>query len=72
MAQTANPGRPRSRLIRQRRDPLRLTALLYLREALIKERYEECAEMIEIAHEFGATPMEVQFLLEDVRRTPQS
>ena len=52
--------------------PLALTALWYLREALLNERYEQCAEFIQIAHEFGATPLEVKFLLEDARRFPNA
>ena len=53
------------------KNPVKLTALLYLREALQKERYEECAELIEIAREFGARPFEILNLLEDPRRMPQ-
>ena len=52
------------------RDPVRLTALLYLKEALIEERYEECRDIITIAYEFGATENDVQLLLEDARRNP--
>ena len=55
---------------RSTRDPVRLTALLYLKEALLLERYEECREIIAIAYEFGATENEVGFLLEDPRRMP--
>lgn len=54
-----------------RRDPVKLTALLYLREALLLERYEECGEFIKIAREFGAHEYEIQRLLEDARRTPK-
>ncbi|MFZ5802441.1 MAG: hypothetical protein ACOY3K_04940 [Candidatus Omnitrophota bacterium] len=53
---------------RIRRDPVKLTALLYLQEALLRERYEECAEMIEIAREFGAQPFEIRNVLEEPRR----
>ena len=55
---------------RSNRDPVRLTALLYLKEALLQERYEECREIIAIAYEFGAKENEVQALLEDPRRNP--
>ena len=55
---------------RSNRDPVRLTALLYLKEVLLKERYEECREIIAVAYEFGATENEVQALLEDPRRNP--
>lgn len=53
------------------RHPVKLTALLYLREALLEERYEDCAQMIAIAQEFGAAPVEIKFLLEDARRLPK-
>lgn len=55
---------------RIKKDPVKLTALLYLREALFGERYEECAEIIAVAKEFGAGDFEVQDLLEDPRRHP--
>ena len=57
------PGRRRPRL-----DPLALTALVYLKEALLEERYEECAAIIRIALEFGAGEARVGYLLEDPRR----
>ena len=50
--------------------PVRLTALLYLSEALRSERYEECTEIIQVAQEFGATQNEIRSLLEDPRRVP--
>ena len=50
--------------------PVKLTALLYLKEALRQERYEICAEVIAVAKEFGATASEVRNLLEDPRRNP--
>jgi hypothetical protein len=51
---------------------VKLTALIYLREALIEARYEDCAEMIAIAKEFGALNDEIRVLLEDPRRHPIS
>ncbi len=39
---------------------LRVTALSYLKEALIKERYEQCAELIAEAKRFGATTRDVK------------
>ena len=57
---------------RRNRDPVKLTALLYLREALLGERYEECGYFIAIAREFGALDREVLALLEDPRRHPIS
>lgn len=56
---------------RPRRNPVKLTALLYLREALLAERYEECADIITIAEEFGAQGYEIRNLLEDPRRQPR-
>ena len=58
-------------LLKVRRDPVKLTALLYLREALKKERYEECSQFIRVAKEFGAQDREVEELLEDPRRLPR-
>ena len=58
-------------LLRVRRNPVKLTALLYLREALRTERYEQCAQFIQVAKEFGAQDREVDELLEDARRTPR-
>ena len=57
------PGRRRPRL-----DPLALTALVYLKEALLEERYEDCRELVQFALEFGAGQTRVNFLLEDPRR----
>ena len=71
MANVAQAGRPlelHSRWVK--RHPVRLTALLSLKEALRMERYEECREMIAIAKEFGASDWEIYYLLEDRRRTP--
>ena len=50
--------------------PVKLTALFYLKEALLRDQYEKCAEIIKIAQEFGAAAYEVQDLLEDPRRSP--
>ncbi len=38
---------------------LKATALLYLKEALGQERYEECAELIESAKELGAAQSDI-------------
>ena len=54
-----------------KRDPVKLTALVYLREALLKEKYEECAEIIAVAEEFGAKDFEINVILEDPRRQPR-
>ena len=53
------------------RHPVKVTALYYLREALLNEAYEECPAAIEIAREFGAEEFEIQDLLEDPRRRPR-
>ncbi|MBI4358918.1 MAG: hypothetical protein HY584_06415 [Candidatus Omnitrophica bacterium] len=50
--------------------PVKMTALTYLREALLNEAYEDCPLLIEIAKEFGAEDFEVRDLLEDPRRRP--
>lgn len=52
-------------------DPVALTALYYLKEALLEERYEDCAAIIRLALEFGAGPARVGYLLEDPRRPVQ-
>jgi len=69
MQQTNYVGRPR--FPRVRRDPVKLTALLYLREVLLREVYEEAADIIAIAKEFGAQAFEIDALLEDPRRFPK-
>ena len=53
------------------RHPVKMTALIYLREALLNEAYEDCPVAIEIAKEFGAQEFEIQNLLEDPRRIPR-
>ena len=63
-----NPGGQSRRPVLKH--PVKLTALFYLREALLKEKYEDCAGIIAVAKEFGASDFEVQDLLEDPRRTP--
>lgn len=55
---------------RSARDPVALTALLYLREAVLAENYEICNEIIQLAYEFGAAQQDVFTLLEDPRRQP--
>ena len=55
---------------RRSHHPVKLTALWYLKEALVREQYEKCAEIIAVAGEFGAQSFEIQNLLEDARRSP--
>ncbi len=64
--------RPRApTLLKVKKDPVKLTALLYLKEAVLAQRYEQCPDFIRIAQEFGAQEMEINELLEDPRRTPR-
>ena len=63
-----NPGE-KKRILKSSH-PVKLTALLYLKEALFKEQYEKCPEIVSVAKEFGAEDFEVQDLLEDPRRSP--
>ena len=70
MANLARTGPKHSDQKRRIGHPLRLTALLALREALVQERYEECREIIVIAKEFGARDSQIYYLLEDPRRNP--
>ena len=72
MQQTNQPPGLQQRFRRIRRNPVKFTALLYLREVLLKEAYEEAADIIAIAKEFGAEPFEIDFLLEDPRRFPKA
>ncbi len=67
----ANARHPTLTLLRVKRDPVKLTALLYLREALQRQRYELCPELIGVAKEFGAQEREIEELLEDARRLPR-
>lgn len=68
---TTAKGVKKGRLkLRGNKHPVAFTALLYLKEALLKERYEECDEIITRAKEFGANFNEILWLLEDPRRLP--
>lgn len=58
-----NPFR-QQRSLRVNKNPLKFSALLYLKEALLEERYEECEEIIEAALELGANSVEIQNVLE--------
>ena len=57
-------------LHRATKHPVKLSALLALKETLLQEKYEECREIITIAKEFGARDFEIYYLLEDPRRKP--
>ena len=71
MAPTAKNKTEPPSIRKVKRNPLKQTALLYLREALLEERYEVCAELIQAAQGFGADPFEISDLLEDRRRVPR-
>ena len=58
-------------LLSVKKDAVKLTALLYLRESLLRQRYEESAQFISVAREFGAQDLEIEELLEDPRRMPR-
>jgi len=68
MLKTINVSQPKR--IAVMKHPIKLTALLYLKEALLKQRYELCPEIIAVAKEYGAVDFEVSDLLEDQRRKP--
>lgn len=70
MIRTTNLGWTAARR-RTSRHPVKLTALLYLKEALLNEEYENCAPAIEVAREFGAEDFEIRNLVEDPRRKPE-
>ena len=46
-------------------DPVMVTALIYLRDALRAEKYEECAICVKIAQDFGASPADLRPILEN-------
>lgn len=47
---------------------LKLTSLIYLKEALLAQQYEDCAGLIRDAKGFGAEQAEISALLVDVFR----
>ena len=68
MIKTMPPGE--GKRTRRSYHPVKLTALWYLKDALVREQYEKCAEIVAVAKEFGAQSFEIQDLLEDPRRSP--
>ena len=47
---------------------LKATALLYLKEALVKEEYEDCSNLIQNAKDFGAEAKEInELILQHIR-----
>ena len=69
MLKTMENAEPRKRS-QIDKHPVKLTALLYLKESLLNERYENCSDIIAVAKEFGAASFEINDLLEDARRSP--
>lgn len=53
-------------------DTLKTTALLYLREALLNESYEDCRELIQEAETFGAGHTEISGIFADYFQTFQT
>lgn len=70
MLETIRNTQPQKRRPVVKKNPIKLTALLYLKEALLKQQYEVCDEIVALAREFGAADFEIQDLLEDQRRSP--
>ncbi|MBZ0165765.1 MAG: hypothetical protein K8I00_03085 [Candidatus Omnitrophica bacterium] len=59
------PTIPREKLLQE-------TALLYLKEALYKQKYEQCPELINTAARYGATAQDIQKVIARyVRRLEQ-
>ena len=42
---------------------LKVTSLLYFKDALLNQRYEDCAELIRAAKSFGAQPGEISRII---------
>ena len=51
---------------------LKLTSLIYLKEALLAQRYENCAGLIREAKGFGAQQGEISALISEVFRGSQT
>lgn len=45
---------------------LKVTSLLYFKDALLNQRYEDCAELIRAAKSFGAQPGEISRVIAEV------
>lgn len=45
---------------------LKVTSLLYFKDALLNQRYEDCAELIHAAKSFGAQPGEIGRIIAEV------
>ncbi len=51
---------------------LKATALLYFQDALLKSEYEECAELIAVAKQYGATQSDINDTIADYLRNPKA
>lgn len=45
---------------------LKVTSLLYFKDALLNQRYEDCAELIRAAKSFGVQPGEISRIIAEV------
>lgn len=45
---------------------LKATSLLYFKDALLNQRYEDCAELVRAAKSFGAQPGEISRVITGV------
>jgi len=48
---------------------LKLTALVYLKEALVTQKYETCQELIDTAKDLGIDSGEISAVIEDYLKT---
>lgn len=48
---------------------LKATSLIYFKEALVNEQYEDCADFIRTAQSFGAQQSEISRIIAEVIRT---
>ena len=52
---------------------LKATALIYFQEALAKEEFEQCPELIQKAHDFGANKKDIQKVIAQyVKNKPEA
>jgi len=51
-----------------RDETLKVTALVYFKEALVKQEFEECAELIKAAKRFGAQQAEISDVIAEYAR----
>ncbi len=51
---------------------LKATSLIYFKETLVNEQYEDCADFIRTAQAFGAQQSEISRIIAEVIRTDTS